>query len=85
MFDHVSMTMQKGFRMLVLGWSDGNSFVPILHRLLASSDDKNVIGVVKDFDKRSVAYKRRKQAAGFPALQQLSRLRKISISTQLQC
>ena len=61
-FDHVSMTMQKGFRMLVLGWSDGNSFVPILHRLLASSDDKNVIGVVKDFDKRSVAYKRRKQA-----------------------
>ena len=61
-FDHVSMTMQKGFRMLVLGWSDGNSFVPILHRLLASSDDKNILGVEKDFDKRSVAYKRRKQS-----------------------
>ena len=61
-FDHVSMTMQKGFRMLVLGWSDGNSFVPILHRLLASSDDKNVLGVKKDFDKRSIAYKRRVQS-----------------------
>ena len=61
-FDHVSMTMQKGFRMLVLGWSDGNSFVPVSHRLLASSDDKNVLGIEKDFDKRSVAYKRRKQS-----------------------
>ena len=61
-FDHVSMTMQKGFRMLVLGWSDGNSFVPILHRLLASSDDKNVLGTNKDFDKRSIAHKRRVQS-----------------------
>ena len=27
-FDHVSMKYIKGFRMLTLGWSDGNSFVP---------------------------------------------------------
>ena len=60
-FDHVSMTYIKGFRMLTLGWSDGNSFVPIIHRLLSSSNDKNVLGVEKDFDKRSLAYKRRKQ------------------------
>ena len=61
-FDHVSMTYIKGFRMLTLGWSDGNSFVPIIHRLISSSNDKNVLGVEKNFDKRSVAYKRRKQA-----------------------
>lgn len=61
-FDHVSMTYTKGFRMLTLGWSDGNSFIPIFHRLLSSSNDKNVLGMEKDFDKRSVAYKRRKQA-----------------------
>jgi hypothetical protein len=48
--------------MLTLGWSDGNSFVPIIHRLLLSSNDKNVLGVEKNFDKRSVAYRRRKQA-----------------------
>ena len=52
----------KGFRMLTLGWSDGNSYVPIAHRLLSSSKDENMIGVDKIFDKRSIAYKRRKQA-----------------------
>lgn len=61
-FDHVSMKYIKGFRMLTLGWSDGNSFIPITHRLLSSSNNKNVLGVEKDFDKRSNAFKRRKQA-----------------------
>ena len=61
-FDHVSMKYIKGFRMLSLGWSDGNSFVPITHRLLSSSKDKNVLGLKNDFDKRSIAFKRRRQA-----------------------
>ena len=61
-FDHVSMTYVKGFRMLSLGWSDGNSFVPITHRLLSSSKDENVLGVKIAFDKRSIAFKRRHQA-----------------------
>ena len=52
----------KGFRMLTLGWSDGNSFVPIAHRLMSSSDDKNMLGTKKSFDKRSIAHKRREQA-----------------------
>lgn len=61
-FDHVSMKYIKGFRMLTLGWSDGNSFIPVVHRLMSSSDDKNILGVKKDFDKRSNAFKRRNQA-----------------------
>ena len=61
-FDHVSMKYFKGFRMLSLGWSDGNSFVPITHRLLSSSKEENVLGVKTDFDKRSIAFKRRRQA-----------------------
>ena len=61
-FDHVSMKYIKGFRMLTLGWSDGNSFVPIAHRLMSSSDDKNMLGTKKSFDKRSIAHKRREQA-----------------------
>ena len=28
-FDHVSMTYKKGFRMMTMGWTDGSSFVPI--------------------------------------------------------
>lgn len=61
-FDHVTMKYKKGFRLLTLGWGDGNSFVPINFALLASSDEKNVLGPQKSFDKRSIAGRRRKQA-----------------------
>ena len=61
-FDHVSMKYKRGFRLLTLGWSDGNSFFPILGRLLGSSKDSNMIGVQKQFDQRSLAAKRRNQA-----------------------
>ena len=61
-FDHVSMKYIKGFRMLTLGWSDGYSFVPISHRLMSSGNDKNVIGTIEEYDKRSLSYKRRHQA-----------------------
>ncbi len=61
-FDHVSMKYKRGYRLLTLGWSDGNSFFPILGRLLASSKPHNIIGVTKQFDQRSLAGRRRKQA-----------------------
>ncbi|MCD5518237.1 transposase [Lactobacillus delbrueckii subsp. sunkii] len=34
-FDHVSMTYKKGFRMMTMGWTDGSSFVPIASSLLS--------------------------------------------------
>ena len=61
-FDRVSMKYKRGFRLLTLGWSDGNSFFPILGRLLGSSKAHNMVGVTKQFDQRSLAAKRRKQA-----------------------
>lgn len=61
-FDHVTMKYKKGFRLLTLGWGDGNSFVPINFVLLASSNEENVLGPHRDFDKRSLAGHRRKQA-----------------------
>ena len=61
-FDHVEMKYIKGFRMLTLGWSDGNTFIPIISRLLSSSKDENVLGTVKQLDKRSIAFRRRKEA-----------------------
>lgn len=61
-FDHVEKKYIKGFRMLTLGWSDGNTFVPITHRLLSSANDDNVLGVMKTLDKRSIAFRRRKEA-----------------------
>ena len=61
-FIHVSMKYVNGFRMLTLGWSDGNSFLPITHRLMSSRKDKNVIGTIEEYDKRFLSYKRRSQS-----------------------
>lgn len=36
-FDHCSMKYRSGFRMLTLGWSDGNSFAPVSHSLLSAA------------------------------------------------
>jgi hypothetical protein len=61
-FDHVSMKFKKGFRLLTLGWSDGNSFVPVNSCLLASSKEGNQLGDFAWTDLRSLAGKRRKMA-----------------------
>ena len=61
-FDHCSMKYRSGFRMLTLGWSDGNSFVPVSHCLLSAADDKNLLCEGKACDGRSLAGKRRLQA-----------------------
>ena len=61
-FDHCSMKYKRGFRMLTLGWSDGNSFIPVNHCLLSAAEDKNLLCDAESFDGRSLAGKRRKQS-----------------------
>lgn len=61
-FDHTDMHFKKGFRMLTLSWSDGNTLIPVNSCLLASTKNKNIIGPVKDFDSRTLAGRRRKLA-----------------------
>ena len=61
-FDHTSMKYRKGYRLMTLGWTDGNTFLPINSSLLASSKESNLIGPVKRYDGRSLAAKRRKLA-----------------------
>lgn len=56
------MNYKKGFRMLTVSWSDGNTLIPVNSCLLASSKESNIIGPVKAFDKRTLAGKRRKLA-----------------------
>lgn len=54
---------KKGFRMLTLGWTDGNSFIPVAFNLLSSSNPKVLINPAKKtIDKRTVGYKRRERA-----------------------
>lgn len=62
-FDHTTMRYLKGFRMLTLGWSDGNSFLGIDFALLSSANKKNRYNEINSgIDKRSCGYKRRIEA-----------------------
>ena len=61
-FDHCSMKYKRGYRMLTLGWSDGNSFLPVNHCLLSAAEDKNLLCEASPYDGRSLAGKRRKQS-----------------------
>ena len=62
-FDHTDMKYIKGFRMLTLGWSDGNSFLGLDFSLLSSADKKNRYNEINpDIDKRTCGYHRRQEA-----------------------
>lgn len=59
-FDHCNGRYKKGFRLLSLLWTDGNTAIPVNSCLLSSTQDKNVLGPVKSFDGRSLAGQRRR-------------------------
>lgn len=61
-FDHTTHKFVKGFRMLTLGWSDGNTFLPISFSLLSSQKAEKILNPAKSLDKRTIAYKRRTEA-----------------------
>jgi hypothetical protein len=61
--DHNTGRYVRGFRMLTLGWSDGNSFVPMALSMLSSPNDKNRLAPMRDgIDKRTTGYKRRQES-----------------------
>lgn len=54
---------KKGFRMLTLGWTDGNSFIPLAFNLLSSANSKVRINPAREsLDKRTIGFKRRQNA-----------------------
>ena len=59
-FDHCDRRYKKGFRLLSLLWTDGNTSIPVNSCLLSSTQDKNVLGPEESFDGRSLAGQRRK-------------------------
>lgn len=62
-FDHSTGKYLKGYRMLTLGWSDGNSFLGIDFALLSSANKKNRYNEINpNMDKRTCGYQRRKEA-----------------------
>ncbi len=61
-FDHCSMKFKTGYRLMTLGWTDGNTFLPVNSTLLASAKKNNQYCEERTFDGRSIAAKRRKLA-----------------------
>lgn len=61
-FDYCSMKYKCGFRILTLGWSDGNYFVSVNHCLLSVVEEKNLLCEASSHDGCSLAGKRRKQS-----------------------
>jgi hypothetical protein len=62
-YDHAKMAYFRGFRLMQLGWSDGNSFVPVDFALMSSAKKKNRFQEANGkIDKRSCGSKRRKEA-----------------------
>ena len=62
-FDHVTRKYYKGLTLLTLGWSDGQTFLPISFRLLGSGDDSNLLeGWHVKEDGRTIATRRRVDA-----------------------
>ena len=62
-YDHSEHRYYKGLTMLNLGWSDGQTFIPVSFRLLASGNKDNLLeGSHVPDDNRTVATKRRNEA-----------------------
>ena len=62
-FDHVTHKYTKGFRLLVIGWSDGNTFLPLTFCLLSTAKEKNRLNAAaSSVDARSNGGKQRKLA-----------------------
>ena len=58
-FDHANSKFRRGFRRLTLGWSDGNTFLPVNSCLLSSENTKNRFNEAEKLDKRTAGHKRR--------------------------
>jgi hypothetical protein len=58
-FDHAKHSYTRGFRFLTLGWSDGNSFLPVNFSLLSGQSERVA---PKSLDPRSNSGKRKTQA-----------------------
>ncbi|NRT90801.1 hypothetical protein DE167_000792 [Clostridium beijerinckii] len=61
--NHVSHKYVKSFRLLTLGWSDGNTFLPLAFTLLSSEKKENrLCSENQSIDKRTNGSKLRKEA-----------------------
>ena len=76
-YDHSKRVFTRGFRLLTLGWSDGNTFIPVDTQPLTSEDKEKRLQQAKDVDKRSCGYKHRLMAQMKAPLVMIEMLRSV--------
>jgi hypothetical protein len=74
-YDHNRGIYTRGFRLLTLGWSDGNTFIPLDTQPLASEDKKKHLQQARSVDKRTIGYRGRLMAQKKAPLVMLEMLR----------
>ena len=74
-YDHCKRVYTRGFRLLTLGWSDGNTFIPVDTQPLASGDQKKRFHQSRSVDKRTCGYQQRVMAQTKAPLVMLDMLR----------
>jgi hypothetical protein len=61
--DHAENRYYKGFNLLNMGWSDGETFLPVQYRILANADDEKLVsGLRVKKDRRTIATRIRDDA-----------------------
>ena len=62
-FDHTTGKCVKGFNLLLVGWTDAFSFIPVGFTMLSSANEKNrLVDADERIDKRTNGWKRREEA-----------------------
>ena len=66
-YDHTTGKFIKGFKLLTLAWSDGNTTIPLCFRHLVSKNEKMIVNrLPEDMDKRTRSYRLRRSAQQNP-------------------
>ena len=61
-YDHAHGIYDRGFRLLTVCWSDGNTVLPVNSCLLSTANAKNCLMPAVKMDRRTLGYKRRQLA-----------------------
>ena len=62
-YDHCENRYYSGHTLLTMGWTDGQTFIPVDYRVVSASDDKNLLyGSDLAADNRTITTRRRKNA-----------------------
>lgn len=66
-YDHTTGKYVKGFKLLTLAWSDGNTTIPVRFRHLVSTNKNMIINSLpENMDKRTRSYKLRRSSQSNP-------------------